>query len=167
MPNKEESVTEVCLESWYKSLFFLVWGPVGSVSSDLFPVLMLSLCSGCVQCIRSWLKEQSTCPTCRDHALLPDDFPVLSGRRRQAPWCLNPEPADPSFLLSFYFFTTFVSLKSQMSMECFISFKCWDLHRDQFIIWINKTCLNSSVRCLSVGRFWRQTALLMPLNATV
>ncbi|XP_073335984.1 E3 ubiquitin-protein ligase TTC3 [Pagrus major] len=37
------------------------------------------------ECIRSWLKEQSTCPTCRDHALLPDDFPVLSGRRRQAP----------------------------------------------------------------------------------
>ncbi|XP_034540363.1 E3 ubiquitin-protein ligase TTC3 [Notolabrus celidotus] len=36
-------------------------------------------------CIRSWLKEQSTCPTCRDHALLPEDFPVLPGRRRQAP----------------------------------------------------------------------------------
>ncbi|XP_045895340.1 E3 ubiquitin-protein ligase TTC3 [Micropterus dolomieu] len=36
------------------------------------------------ECIRSWLKEQSTCPTCRDHALLPDDFPALSGRRRQA-----------------------------------------------------------------------------------
>ncbi|XP_076606314.1 E3 ubiquitin-protein ligase TTC3 [Chaetodon auriga] len=37
------------------------------------------------ECIRSWLKEQSTCPTCRDHALLPEDFPVLPGRRRQAP----------------------------------------------------------------------------------
>ncbi|XP_044226029.1 E3 ubiquitin-protein ligase TTC3-like isoform X3 [Thunnus albacares] len=37
------------------------------------------------ECIKSWLKEQSTCPTCRDHALLPDDFPVLPGRRRQAP----------------------------------------------------------------------------------
>ncbi|XP_056252841.1 E3 ubiquitin-protein ligase TTC3 isoform X1 [Seriola aureovittata] len=37
------------------------------------------------ECIKSWLKEQSTCPTCRDHALLPEDFPVLSGRRRQAP----------------------------------------------------------------------------------
>ncbi|KAI3373929.1 hypothetical protein L3Q82_022497 [Scortum barcoo] len=37
------------------------------------------------ECIRSWLKEQSTCPTCRDHALLPDDFPLLPGRRRQAP----------------------------------------------------------------------------------
>ncbi|XP_041656998.1 E3 ubiquitin-protein ligase TTC3 isoform X2 [Cheilinus undulatus] len=36
-------------------------------------------------CIRSWLKEQSTCPTCRDHALLPEEFPALSGRRRQAP----------------------------------------------------------------------------------
>ncbi|KAF0038410.1 hypothetical protein F2P81_008894 [Scophthalmus maximus] len=36
-------------------------------------------------CIRSWLKEQSTCPTCRDHALMPEDFPVLPGRRRQAP----------------------------------------------------------------------------------
>ncbi|XP_035522663.1 E3 ubiquitin-protein ligase TTC3 [Morone saxatilis] len=37
------------------------------------------------ECIRSWLKEQSTCPTCRDHALLPEDFPVLPGKRRQAP----------------------------------------------------------------------------------
>ncbi|GAA6232084.1 E3 ubiquitin-protein ligase TTC3 isoform X1 [Lates japonicus] len=37
------------------------------------------------ECIRSWLKEQSTCPTCRDHALLPEDFPMLPGRRRQAP----------------------------------------------------------------------------------
>ncbi|XP_072230625.1 E3 ubiquitin-protein ligase TTC3 isoform X2 [Leuresthes tenuis] len=36
------------------------------------------------ECIRSWLKEQSTCPTCRNHALLPDDFPALSGKRRQA-----------------------------------------------------------------------------------
>ncbi|XP_023197427.1 E3 ubiquitin-protein ligase TTC3-like isoform X2 [Xiphophorus maculatus] len=37
------------------------------------------------QCIRSWLKENNTCPTCRTHALLPDDFPALSTRRRQAP----------------------------------------------------------------------------------
>ncbi|KAM4727125.1 E3 ubiquitin-protein ligase TTC3 [Anableps anableps] len=37
------------------------------------------------KCIRSWLKEKNTCPTCRTHALLPDDFPVLSGRKRQAP----------------------------------------------------------------------------------
>ncbi|KAK2828692.1 hypothetical protein Q5P01_019726 [Channa striata] len=37
------------------------------------------------KCIKSWFKEQSTCPTCRDHALLPEDFPVLPGRRRQAP----------------------------------------------------------------------------------
>ncbi|KAM7398393.1 hypothetical protein PAMA_006344 [Pampus argenteus] len=37
------------------------------------------------ECIKSWLKEQSTCPTCRDHTLLPEDFPALSGRRRQAP----------------------------------------------------------------------------------
>ncbi|XP_034033385.1 E3 ubiquitin-protein ligase TTC3 [Thalassophryne amazonica] len=36
------------------------------------------------ECIRSWLKEQSTCPTCRDHALLPEDFPALCGRRRNA-----------------------------------------------------------------------------------
>ncbi|XP_071387852.1 E3 ubiquitin-protein ligase TTC3 isoform X1 [Centroberyx affinis] len=35
------------------------------------------------ECIRSWLREQSTCPTCRDHALLPDDFPMLPGRRRR------------------------------------------------------------------------------------
>lgn len=37
------------------------------------------------ECIRSWLKEQSTCPTCRTHALLPEDFPMLTGRRRPAP----------------------------------------------------------------------------------
>ncbi|KAM6983525.1 E3 ubiquitin-protein ligase TTC3 [Tautogolabrus adspersus] len=37
------------------------------------------------ECIRSWLKEQSTCPTCRDHALLPEEFPALTGRRRPAP----------------------------------------------------------------------------------
>ncbi|XP_062289742.1 E3 ubiquitin-protein ligase TTC3-like isoform X1 [Scomber scombrus] len=38
------------------------------------------------ECIKSWLKEQSTCPTCRDHTLLPDDeFPMLPSRRRQAP----------------------------------------------------------------------------------
>ncbi|XP_041808110.1 E3 ubiquitin-protein ligase TTC3 isoform X2 [Chelmon rostratus] len=36
------------------------------------------------ECIRPWLKEKRTCPTCRDHALLPEDFPVLPGRRRQA-----------------------------------------------------------------------------------
>jgi hypothetical protein len=28
-------------------------------------------------CIKSWLNEQSTCPTCRTHALLTDDFPRL------------------------------------------------------------------------------------------
>ncbi|XP_034405472.1 E3 ubiquitin-protein ligase TTC3 [Cyclopterus lumpus] len=37
------------------------------------------------ECIRSWLKEHSTCPTCRDHALLVDEFPALSSRRRKAP----------------------------------------------------------------------------------
>ncbi|XP_076017533.1 E3 ubiquitin-protein ligase TTC3 [Genypterus blacodes] len=36
------------------------------------------------KCIKSWLKQQSTCPTCRDHALLPEEFPMLPGRRRQA-----------------------------------------------------------------------------------
>uniref|UniRef100_A0A667Y0B7 RING-type E3 ubiquitin transferase n=1 Tax=Myripristis murdjan TaxID=586833 RepID=A0A667Y0B7_9TELE len=36
------------------------------------------------ECIKSWLKEQSTCPTCREHALLPEDFPMLPGRRRRA-----------------------------------------------------------------------------------
>ncbi|NXS11724.1 DZIP3 ligase, partial [Neodrepanis coruscans] len=30
------------------------------------------------QCIRTWLKEHSsTCPICRVHALLPEDFPEL------------------------------------------------------------------------------------------
>ncbi|KAG7279208.1 hypothetical protein CRUP_013600, partial [Coryphaenoides rupestris] len=33
-------------------------------------------------CIESWLREQQTCPTCRKHALLPDDFPELAGRRQ-------------------------------------------------------------------------------------
>ncbi|XP_075053339.1 E3 ubiquitin-protein ligase TTC3 isoform X2 [Mixophyes fleayi] len=33
-------------------------------------------------CIKKWLNTQSTCPTCRDHALLPEDFPALSGRMR-------------------------------------------------------------------------------------
>ncbi|KAM9498900.1 uncharacterized protein ACWYII_002081 isoform 2-T5 [Salvelinus alpinus] len=35
------------------------------------------------ECIKSWLKEQSTCPTCREHALLPEDFPLLLGRIRR------------------------------------------------------------------------------------
>ncbi|XP_071031002.1 E3 ubiquitin-protein ligase TTC3 [Oncorhynchus clarkii lewisi] len=35
------------------------------------------------ECIKSWLKEQSTCPTCREHALLPEDFPLLPGRIRR------------------------------------------------------------------------------------
>ncbi|XP_078416432.1 E3 ubiquitin-protein ligase TTC3 [Cetorhinus maximus] len=30
-------------------------------------------------CIKQWLRENSTCPTCRVHALLPEDFPALSG----------------------------------------------------------------------------------------
>lgn len=29
------------------------------------------------ECVRKWFREQSTCPTCRNHALLPDEFPVL------------------------------------------------------------------------------------------
>ncbi|XP_051973434.1 LOW QUALITY PROTEIN: E3 ubiquitin-protein ligase TTC3-like [Xyrauchen texanus] len=33
------------------------------------------------ECIKSWLKEQSTCPTCREHVLLPEDFPMLPGRQ--------------------------------------------------------------------------------------
>uniref|UniRef100_A0A8C5G3G8 RING-type E3 ubiquitin transferase n=1 Tax=Gouania willdenowi TaxID=441366 RepID=A0A8C5G3G8_GOUWI len=37
------------------------------------------------ECIRSWLREQSTCPTCRTLALLPEEFPALTGRRHQAP----------------------------------------------------------------------------------
>ncbi|XP_056141104.1 E3 ubiquitin-protein ligase TTC3 isoform X2 [Lampris incognitus] len=35
------------------------------------------------ECIKSWLKEHSSCPTCREHALLPEDFPVLLGRTRR------------------------------------------------------------------------------------
>uniref|UniRef100_A0A8W8KL63 RING-type domain-containing protein n=3 Tax=Magallana gigas TaxID=29159 RepID=A0A8W8KL63_MAGGI len=29
------------------------------------------------ECIRKWLREQSTCPNCRIYALLPDEFPSL------------------------------------------------------------------------------------------
>ncbi|XP_039911217.1 E3 ubiquitin-protein ligase TTC3 [Hirundo rustica] len=29
------------------------------------------------ECIRTWLKQHSTCPMCRVHALLPEDFPEL------------------------------------------------------------------------------------------
>ncbi|XP_064207284.1 E3 ubiquitin-protein ligase TTC3 isoform X2 [Anguilla rostrata] len=43
------------------------------------------------ECIRSWLREQSTCPTCREHALLPEDFPLLPGRIRR-----GHTPAPPS-----------------------------------------------------------------------
>ncbi|KAG9351552.1 hypothetical protein JZ751_022803 [Albula glossodonta] len=43
------------------------------------------------ECIKSWLKEQSTCPTCREHALLPEDFPLLPGRIRR-----GHTPAAPS-----------------------------------------------------------------------
>ncbi|XP_036379577.1 E3 ubiquitin-protein ligase TTC3 isoform X1 [Megalops cyprinoides] len=43
------------------------------------------------ECIKSWLKEQSTCPTCREHALLPEDFPLLPGRMRR-----GHTPATPS-----------------------------------------------------------------------
>ncbi|XP_068187104.1 E3 ubiquitin-protein ligase TTC3 isoform X2 [Antennarius striatus] len=36
------------------------------------------------KCIKSWLKEKTTCPTCREHTLLNEDFPALHGRRRKA-----------------------------------------------------------------------------------
>ncbi|XP_075767908.1 E3 ubiquitin-protein ligase TTC3 isoform X1 [Pelodiscus sinensis] len=36
------------------------------------------------RCIATWLKTQSTCPTCRVHVLLPEDFPKLPGRNRHA-----------------------------------------------------------------------------------
>ncbi|MEE6467840.1 hypothetical protein FKM82_008086 [Ascaphus truei] len=35
-------------------------------------------------CIKKWLNTKSTCPTCREHALLPEDFPALCGRMRNA-----------------------------------------------------------------------------------
>ncbi|KAM8834457.1 E3 ubiquitin-protein ligase TTC3 [Synchiropus picturatus] len=38
-----------------------------------------------VQCISSWLKQQSTCPTCRGHTISPEEFPALASRRRQLP----------------------------------------------------------------------------------
>ncbi|XP_037125509.1 E3 ubiquitin-protein ligase TTC3 [Syngnathus acus] len=36
------------------------------------------------KCITSWLKEKTTCPTCRKDTMF-SDFPLLPGRRRQAP----------------------------------------------------------------------------------
>ncbi|XP_043394169.1 E3 ubiquitin-protein ligase TTC3 isoform X1 [Chelonia mydas] len=36
------------------------------------------------RCIGTWFKTQNTCPTCRVHALLPEDFPKLPGRNRHA-----------------------------------------------------------------------------------
>ncbi|NXT23422.1 DZIP3 ligase, partial [Syrrhaptes paradoxus] len=37
------------------------------------------------ECIRTWLKQHSsTCPICRVHALLPEDFPELPARNRYA-----------------------------------------------------------------------------------
>ncbi|EMP27852.1 E3 ubiquitin-protein ligase TTC3 [Chelonia mydas] len=36
------------------------------------------------KCIGTWFKTQNTCPTCRVHALLPEDFPKLPGRNRHA-----------------------------------------------------------------------------------
>ncbi|XP_064008579.1 E3 ubiquitin-protein ligase TTC3 isoform X3 [Pogoniulus pusillus] len=37
------------------------------------------------ECIRKWLKQQSsTCPICRIHVLLPEDFPEFSARKRYA-----------------------------------------------------------------------------------
>ncbi|NWS66468.1 DZIP3 ligase, partial [Crotophaga sulcirostris] len=35
------------------------------------------------ECIRTWLKQHSsTCPICRDHALLLEDFPELPARNK-------------------------------------------------------------------------------------
>ncbi|NXJ61986.1 DZIP3 ligase, partial [Rostratula benghalensis] len=37
------------------------------------------------ECIRTWLKQHSsTCPICRVHALLPEDFPQLPARNKHA-----------------------------------------------------------------------------------
>lgn len=33
-------------------------------------------------CIKTWLNAQSTCPTCRVHVLLNEDFPMLTSRKR-------------------------------------------------------------------------------------
>ncbi|XP_054829131.1 E3 ubiquitin-protein ligase TTC3 [Eublepharis macularius] len=33
-------------------------------------------------CIGPWIKQHSTCPTCRRHVLLPEDYPELRGRNR-------------------------------------------------------------------------------------
>ncbi|NXD76880.1 DZIP3 ligase, partial [Halcyon senegalensis] len=37
------------------------------------------------ECIKTWLKQHSsTCPICRTHAVLPEDFPELPTRNRYA-----------------------------------------------------------------------------------
>lgn len=66
------------------------------------PVFILSLRFVCFQCIRQWLKEKNTCPNCRVHTLL-SDFPLLTSRRRQAPWSLCQTWDYPPFtVLSFF-----------------------------------------------------------------
>lgn len=79
------SPDDICVLECRHSFHKEVSDSVSESVSDGRQLSPNAFCSVCVQCIRSWLKEQSTCPTCRDHALLPEDFPVLPGRRRPAP----------------------------------------------------------------------------------
>lgn len=46
----------------------------------------------CFQCIRKWFREQSTCPTCRNYALLHDEFPTLHSASHAYRWSCTLSP---------------------------------------------------------------------------
>ena len=69
-------------------------------------------CNPLLQCIRSWFKEQSTCPTCRNHSLLPEEYPFLKWTLKR--WTLN--------LMLYYCWTEQFCLRMMYccAVHCFI-----------------------------------------------